>query len=88
MARGIVNLLTMRLKSVRGLQPHNFDTNYLQKLLEAGSLELEDALYILSSANNVISGLREHLNKVTSCVDAVKEVSGSARNSQWMKGQK
>ena len=78
----------MRLKSVRGLQPHNFDTNYLQNLLKAGELELEDALYILSNANNVIYGLRERLNEITSFVDIVKEISDSARNSQWMKGKK
>ena len=78
----------MRLKSVRGLQPHNFDTNYLQKLLEAGDLELEDTLFILSSANNVISGLRGELKQITCNINALKERSDSARESQWMKGEK
>jgi exonuclease VII small subunit len=78
----------MRLKSVRGVQAHNFDTDYVHSLLEKGDLELEDALYILSSANNVILGLRSELNQVIYDINVIKERLDSGRNSLFMKGKK
>jgi hypothetical protein len=78
----------MRIKSMRGLLSHNFDIDYVQALLEEGNLEREDALDILSNAINVIAGLRGDLSKLSWNVDQLKGISDSAKNSQWMKGQK
>lgn len=78
----------MRLKSMRGLLAHNFDIDYVQALLAEGNLDREDALDILSNAVNVIAGLRGELAKLTWDVDQLKGVSDTAKNSQWMKGQR
>jgi hypothetical protein len=78
----------MRLKSMRGLLAHNFDINYIHKLIEDDSLERDDAVAILNNAVNVISELRGIVNNLSADTNIMKERSDWAMKNDAMKGRK
>ena len=82
----------MRLKSIRGLQPHNFDIHYVHELIEKDSLERDDAITILNNAVTVIAELRGIVRSFSADLNIIanimKEKSDSAMQNEVMEGVK
>lgn len=75
---------TIPLKTVRRTQRHNFDTAYIQKLLENDTLTREDATRILGEALHVVCALRVFVRDNARYARGHAEDTGMQALSQWM----
>lgn len=65
------------LKTVRGTQPHNYDTQLVHDYLQYGAITRDDAIRILHAANTLIADLRTDLKTAARLAQNVIALSNS-----------
>ncbi len=73
----------MKLKKVKGTLRHSFDVAVVQRHLEQGKLDGDDAKRILGEALHVIGGLRHDVRTLQGAIRTAHDASQWAKESIW-----